>query len=146
MKGFSLTTSEVAALKRLHRQLSHLRDADKVKAVILLRTGWSVQQVSEALLLDERTLRRYVERYRQEPDTDSWLTNFYQGSQPKLSDEQMTLLDQHLFEHVYPTVSAIVEYVQDRFDIRYTVNGMTSLCIGWIIPTRSPRLSQAKLM
>ena len=127
MKGFSLTTSEFAALKRLHHQLSHRRDADKVKAVVLLGTGWSVEQVSEALLLDERTLRRYVERYRQDPNTESWLTSFYQGSQPKLSDEQMTLLDQHLTEHIYPTVAAIVEYVRDKFGIRYTVNGMTSL-------------------
>lgn len=127
MKGFSLTTSEIAVLKRLHRQLSQRRDADKVKAVILLGTGWSVEQVSEALLLDERTLWRYVERYHQEPDTEYWLTTFYHGSQPKLSDEQMTLLDQHLSEHVYLTVAAIVEYVQDRFGIGYTVNGMTSL-------------------
>ena len=127
MKGLSLTESEIAALKRLHHQLSHRRDADKVKAIILLGTGWPLQQVCEALLLDERTLRRYVLRYRQEPNTDSWLINFYQGSQPKLSDEQMTLLDQHLTEHVYPTVAAIVEYVQDRFGIDYTVNGMTSL-------------------
>jgi len=127
MKGFSLTESEIASLKRLHHQLSYRRDADKVKAIILLGTGWSLQQVCQALLLDERTLRRYVERYRQEPDTDSWLCNFYQGSQPKLSDEQITLMDQHLTEYVYPTVAAIVEYVRDRFGIDYTVNGMTSL-------------------
>jgi transposase len=127
MKGFSLTASEIAELKRLHRQLPHRRDADKVKAVILLGTGWSIEQVSEILLLDERTLRRYVERYRQEPDIESWLTTFYCGSQPKLSGEQMTLLDQHICEHIYPAAAAIVEYVQDRFDIQYTVNGMTSL-------------------
>lgn len=127
MKGFSLAESEIVALKRLHRQLSHRKDADKVKAIILLGTGWSIEQVSQALLLDERTLRRYVERYRQEPDTDSWLCNFYQGSQPKLSDEQMALLDQHLCGHIYPTVAGIVEYVRYMFGIEYTVNGMTCL-------------------
>jgi hypothetical protein len=39
----------------------------------------------------------------------------------------MTLLDQHLGEHVYLAVAVIVEYARHRFGISYTVNGMTSL-------------------
>ena len=70
MKDFELTAKEVAGLKRLHRMLSHRKDADKVKAVILLGTGWSARQVAEILLLDEKALRRYVQKYQQDPEGD----------------------------------------------------------------------------
>ena len=35
-KGFELSESEVARLKALHRKLPQRRDANKIKAVILL--------------------------------------------------------------------------------------------------------------
>lgn len=127
MKDFDLTTKEITELKRLHRMLSHRKDADKVKAVILLGTGWSAMQVAEILLLDEKTLRRYVQRYQENPEGDFWLTTFHQGSQAKLSEDQITLLDQHLEETVYLTVAEIAEYVKKEFGIQYSINGLTNL-------------------
>lgn len=127
MNDFELTAKKVAELKRLHRKLSHRKDADKVKTVLLLGTGWSPGQVAEILLLDEKTLRRYVQNYQQDPEGDFWLTTFYQGSQAKLSDEQTALLDRHLEETVYLTVAEIVEYVKKEWGIHYSINGMTDL-------------------
>ncbi len=127
MKDFELSAKKVAKLKRLHRMLSYRKDADKVKAVILLGTGWTPGQVTEILLLDERTLRRYAQKYQENPEGDFWLTTFYQGSQAKLSDEQMGLLDQHLAETVYLAVAEIVEYVKTEFGIQYSISGMTDL-------------------
>ena len=127
MKDFKLTSGQVAQLKRLHRMLSHRRDADKVKAVILPGTGWSVGQVAEALLLDEKTLRRYVRKYQKDPESDFWLTTFHQGSRAKLADGQIELFDQHLDETVYLSVGNIVKYVKKEFGIKYSINGMTNL-------------------
>ena len=127
MNDFELSAKKVAELKRLHRKLSHRKDADKVKAVLLLGTGWSSGQVAEILLLDEKTLRRYVQKYQQDPEGDFWLTTFYQGSQAKLSDEQIASLDRHLEETVYLTVAEIVEYVKKEWEIQYSINGMTHL-------------------
>jgi transposase len=118
MKDFDLTTKEITELKRLHRMLSHRKDADKVKAVILLGTGWSAMQVAEILLLDEKTLRRYMQRYQENPEGDFWLTTFHQGSQAKVSEDQITLLDQHLEETVYLTVEEIAEYVKKDASVK----------------------------
>ena len=127
MRDFELTAKEIAQLKRLHRMLSHRKDADKVKAVILLGTGWAPGQVAEILLLDKKTLRRYVQKYQENPEGDFWLTTFYQGSQAKLSDKQLVLFDRHLEETIYLTVAEIVEYVKKEFQIQYSINGMTNL-------------------
>ena len=144
MKNFELSAKEVAELKRLHRMLSHRKDADKVKAVILLGTGWSLEQVSEILLLNEKTLRRYVEKYQQNPEGDFWLTTFYRGSQSKLSDEQIAMLDQHLEETVYLTVAEIVEYVKNEFEIQYSINGMTNLLHRMDYTYKKPKSAPGK--
>ena len=49
------------ALRSAHRAERNRRAAYKINAVILLGTGWTLAEVSEALLLDDETLRSYVE-------------------------------------------------------------------------------------
>ena len=67
MKGFVLTNDELAELKEAHRKAkrSNAHAAYKINAVILLGTGWKLKQVKQALLLDDETLRSYLERYRE---------------------------------------------------------------------------------
>ena len=51
MKDFRLTSQEVAALKKKHKEQRDKRLADRIKAIILLDTGWSTSQVAQALPL-----------------------------------------------------------------------------------------------
>jgi len=126
MKGFELTEAEVARLKTLHRQLPRRRDADIIKAVLLLGTGWTERDVAEALLLDEKTVSRYVDRYRQNSQGEFWFMD-YQGSVSKLTDSQLSRLDQHLQSTLYLTVGAIIGYVERTFGILYSEQGITNL-------------------
>ena len=65
MESFQLTPEEIAALRAEHRQMSFRTDAYRINAIILLGTGWTQIEVAEALLLDERTIRRYVKAYKE---------------------------------------------------------------------------------
>jgi len=47
--------------------------AYKINVIILLGTGWKLKQ---ALLLDDETLRSYVEKYRQGDVTELIATNY----------------------------------------------------------------------
>ena len=60
MEEFTLSQQEIHTLRLAHRNVVKKRHADRIKAVILLGTGWSLNDVSVALLLDGDTLRRYV--------------------------------------------------------------------------------------
>lgn len=126
MKGFTLTRSQIDSLKAAHRRCKDKRLADRIKAVVLLGAGWTVSATAEALLLDEDTVRRYVQKYQQ-GGIDTLLTTEHKGSFGKLDSKQLKALDKHLEEHIYTRVQDIVAYVEDTYGISYTVQGMTDL-------------------
>jgi len=48
MNNCLLSSIQLSELRSKHRTLREKRDADRIKVVLLLGTGWSVSQVSEA--------------------------------------------------------------------------------------------------
>lgn len=126
MESFSLTPQEIKTLRQVHRQMSHRTDAYRINAIILLGTGWIQAEVGEALLLDERTIRRYVQAYR-EGGVDGLLDVRYQGSQCNLSEQQIQQLDRHLQEHLYCCSYEIQQYIETTLGVTYSVSGVTEL-------------------
>ena len=126
MDGFRLTTEQIRSLRALHRRCKERRLADRIKAVVLLGSGWTVVDTAEALLLDKETVRSYRQAYQQ-GGTDLLLTVGYQGSNPKLSADQIRQLDQHLSARTYLRAQDVVAYVKATFGVVYTVAGMTDL-------------------
>jgi len=143
MHGFELTSKEINSLRTTHRSCRDKRLADRIKAVVLLGTGWTIAATAEALLLDEETVRKYVRLYQQ-GGLDCLLTMHYQGSLPKLSPEQIEALDKHLMENTYIRVQDIVAYVVDAFDVACSVQGMTDLLkrLGYVY--KKPKLLPGK--
>jgi hypothetical protein len=56
MRDFALTIEEVRSLRALHHSCRDRRLADRIKAIVLLGTGWTVSDTAEALMLDEDTI------------------------------------------------------------------------------------------
>ena len=85
MDDFQLTSKQITSLKTLHRLQRDRKIADRVKAVVLLGSGWSVANVAEALLVDETTVRFWWEKY--EHGGDKELTTLcYTGKEAFLSE------------------------------------------------------------
>jgi len=126
MEGFSFSPEDVEELRAAHRSVRDKRHAYRINAVILLGTGWTEQEVAEALLLDPDTLRRYVARYRS-GGVDQLLKLEYRGGVPKLTADQQAHLDEHLSQQTYLRVADIVSYLQATFRVRYSVHGLTDL-------------------
>ena len=64
MRDF-LTEEQVKVLKLVHRTIKDKKLADRIKAVLSLNSGHEYSQVASILLLDEVTLRRYVEKFKE---------------------------------------------------------------------------------
>jgi len=126
MDEVSLPVPEIAKLKAAHRHAKTRREADRIKAVVLLGKGWAPAEVAEALLLDEDTVRNYLARYRR-GGLQALREDGYVGGVGHLDEAQRQALEAHLREHVYLTVQEIVAYVKERFGVEYTVSGMTDL-------------------
>jgi transposase len=124
MDGFRLTAEEIRSLRALHRGCKDRQWADRIKAVVLLGTGWTVTDTAEALLLDEDTIRSYRQAYQQ-GGADLLLMVRYQGRDAKLNPDQIRELDQHLSVTTYLRAQDVAAYVKRTFRVVYTVAGMT---------------------
>ena len=86
MKDF-LTPSEIQTLRLAHKKEKRKQFADRIKILLALNSGYSYQEVAILYLLDDETIRRYVESY-QEKGLEGLLSTDYQGGLPTLSTEQ----------------------------------------------------------
>jgi len=126
MDDFRLTAKQITTLKALHRKQRDRRFADRLKAIVLLGSGWSVTQVAEALLVDEATVRNWLEKYRQGGETEL-LAIHYQGKEPSLTDEQQHELAQHLDENTYLDSNAIRHHIEKTYNVKYMPSGVKDL-------------------
>lgn len=116
-----LSKKEKEELQARHRLERDRKVCDRIKAILLYDKGWSYEQIAEALLISDRTIRTHISEY----DSSKELHLKGEGSSEKLSEEQAKGLANHLEEHTYLYVKDILLYVESRWQISYTVAGMT---------------------
>ena len=121
MKKF-LNTSERDRLITQHRKEKDRRTGDRIKAILMADNGWSFKDIAKALLLEQETISRHVKEYIESKK----LSISTGGSESKLSFEQSVEIVKYLEEVTHLKVSKICIYVQEKYAITYTVNGMTN--------------------
>lgn len=139
MKGFELSKDELAALKRAHKSEYYRRSADKIKSVVLLGSGWTLEEVKDALLLDEETLRSYVKKY-QEGGLPALLKVEFKGSEPQLSVSEVKKLCKTLNTQIFLTTQSVIDYVVKEFGITYSQSGMRDLLHRLNYEYKKPKL------
>lgn len=142
MKGFDLSTDELIRLRKAHKSEHYKRSAYKINCVILLGSGWTLEEVRDALLLDEETLRSYVKKY-QEGGLPALLKVEYKGSEPQLSVAEIKQLCIVLDTQIFLTTQSIIDYVEKKFWIKYTQSGMRDLLHRLDYVYKKPKLVPA---
>ncbi len=126
MKGFTLTDTQLKDLRFAHKLERNRHAAYKINAVILLGTGWTLTEVSSALLLDEETLRSYVSKFKAD-GIESLIKTNYKGRDCFLSQPQINILIKELDTEIYLSTESIIDFISERFEVVYTVSGMRDL-------------------
>jgi transposase len=139
MRNFSLTSEEIQELRSAHKSAKNKADAYRINAVILLGTEWSLEEVADALLLDDETLRNYVKKYKS-GGFDQLLERNYKGGTPKLPIEYFEILSNELENNIYLTTKSVCEYVKIKFNIDYSIRGMTALLHRMDYVYKKPKL------
>lgn len=116
-----LTESERADLKAQHRLERDRKICDRIKAVLLYDKGWSPAQIAEALLLTEGAIRHHIAEY----EASKKLKPNSSGSNEKLSKDLAEKLERHLSDHIYLYVKDIAFYVKSKWNISYSIQGLT---------------------
>lgn len=120
------TEEQIQALKLAHKQTREKKLADRIKAVLMLHFGFTYEQIKQALLLDEVTVRRYVQKF-QEKGIDGLLKLHYTGGIARLTPIQQATLKEYFREHTPQTVKEAVDYIKKTYAITYSLIGATKL-------------------
>jgi transposase len=141
MKNFALSDEQLKELKAAHKRerSSDGVAAYKINAVILLGTGWTLERTSAALLLDDETLRSYIEKYRA-GGIDGLVKTNYAGKARRLDDSQINALTEELSTKIYMTTKGVIDYVKDACNVSYTLSGMRDLLHGLGYAFKKPKL------
>ena len=135
-----LSPEERSNLRHQHRQERDGRTRDRIKVVLLSDMGWTNRQIATALFLDEETISKHIVQYKSEQK----LRIQSGGKNSKLNEEQTTELIQHLEDKVYLTTNDICQFVQEKYDITYTIPGMTSWLKNHDFSYKKPKGTPAK--
>lgn len=143
MLDYTLPPDKLAELRKAHRKARDKREADRIKAVVLLATGWTAEQVAEALLIDPNRVRNHFRRY-QAVGLKALGDIACRGSDCLLDADQLAILDRHLQNNLYLTAKAIAHWVEETVGVTYTESGMTALLhrLGFVY--KQPKLIPGK--
>jgi transposase len=139
-----LTNDQVTVLKQAHKAIKDKKLADRIKAILSLNAGFSYTQIATILLLDEVTLRRYVQKF-QEKGIDGVLEYRYHGGQSRLSLIQQEAIKAYFREETPQTAKEAVAYIQKTYGIDYSLIGITKLLhrLGFVY--KKPKMIPGKV-
>lgn len=143
MENF-LSKEEYTNLRKQHKKEKDKRLADRIKTILLLNDCWSYEKISQALLLDESTIRRNEKEYLK-GGINSLLTLEYKGSEPSLSNTQLEELATHLDNQIYISSKQICFYVEKKYGKKYTQSGMTKLLVRLGFVYKKPKVVPGKI-
>ena len=143
MKGF-LTEEGVTALRIAHRGIKDKKLADRIKAILYLHYGYSYSEISRLLVLDEVTIRRYLDKF-EEKGVDGLLEQRYHGGSSHLSILQQEALEQYLVSRTLATAQEIRVYVKKAYGKQYTLIGITKLLHRMGFTYKKPKIVPGKV-
>ncbi|WP_139837548.1 IS630 family transposase [Xenorhabdus beddingii] len=117
----TLTDAQKKALELMHDITRDGRVRDRIKAVLLASEGWTAQMIAQALRIHESTVSRHLK----DDFSEEKLAPENGGSESRLSAEQTTELVEYLTVNLMHTTVQIVAYVWARWQVTFTVAGMT---------------------
>jgi len=145
MVDYTISTKKLVELRAAHRSTQDKREADRIKAVVLIGTGWSAEDVAEVLQVDPNTVRNHFKCYREGGiDALRAIGTGVGGSTCALDAVQLASLDAHLQENVYLSAKAVAHWVKETFGVSYTESGMTAVLhrLGYVY--KKPKLVPGK--
>ena len=142
MRDF-LTEEQVGILKITHRSLKDKKLADRIKAVLSLNSGYEYSQVASILLLDEVTLRRYVEKFKKK-GIEGLLEYHYAGGRSQLNIFQQNELKAYLKINTQTKAKDVVEHIKKEYGFSYSTIGVTKLLHRLGFSYKKPKIIPGK--
>lgn len=127
-----LTIIQRAELERLNASSRlDLLTGKRVMAMLHLDRGKTVKQVSDAVLVSEQTIYKWIELFNKGDDSGNSVKGLF-IKQYKIRDgdlipEQQKRLIEHFSNHIAQNIQEVIEYIRVNFDEEYSRSGAIKL-------------------
>lgn len=116
-----LTENEVLALRLAHRRQRDKKLADRIKSLLMLNDGFTYDEITKVLLLDEITLRRYLKKF-QKKGVGGLVEPHYIGHKTRLTLLEETELKKFLQENTKRTSKEIANHILREYKVKLFCN------------------------
>jgi transposase len=123
MMWIELTEELKRELIIAHKKGLPAREADKIKAILMLADGYSGKEVAKVLLLDEDTITNWKERFLNSKSIKDWLKDSYTGYQGKLSNSEKAEVSNFIDENIISSCERVVIFLKEEFGKEYSLSG-----------------------
>ncbi|MDH4129563.1 MAG: IS630 family transposase [Spirochaetota bacterium] len=119
-----MSVEELSQLVNLHKKTKNRRDADKIKCIIYWGSGWTWEEIKEALFITDGTIKSYIDAYKNDGISE-FLKNRHDGHNYKLNSEQETKLVNYVDTYNVLSSKQACSYLKNKFGKLFSDNGMT---------------------
>lgn len=126
IREITLTKAERKELRKRIWQMKNRKAADRMRVILFKAEGFNHHQISELLQLHINTITHYLQRYK-EGGIEAVCKTDYQGTTPRLTQEQQELLKIELKTRIYHTAQQVITWIEKKFQVYYTSGGMRAL-------------------
>ena len=140
-----LSKDDRARLTSIARDgLEEHRVARRANAILLLDRGWGCEKVSDALLLDDDTIRGWFKIYR-EGGVDALETFDFVGGHRALNAEQLASLKTWATATLPASTNVVGHHIETTYGVSYTRSGLVKLMAAIDFVWRKPELVPSHL-
>jgi transposase len=122
-----LTREERSDLERLHRQQRDSKQADRIKAILLVDMGYSRAEVARILFRDEGTITAWRDSFQNRQSLTAWLKDNCLGYPGRLNKEQLQAVEAFVETHLILDARQVQAWILGHYDIDYSVTGVQAL-------------------
>jgi transposase len=126
MCELNLNKKKLRELQKVHRKTKDKKLAYRINVIILLAKNYTYEEIYDALLVKERTARRWKKIFK-EQGIDGLMEDHYKGGFAKLTIEQRNDLIKHLENNLYSKATEICTYIKKTYNVKYTPDGLVLL-------------------
>ncbi len=127
-----LTEEEINKLKEIHK---HTRNntikENRIKTVLAYNNGETKEKIRDILLLDLKTIRRYINDFKQHriKSIEDYYDKREDGNHrtKKLNETELQKLEKFVQDDLISDSKVIQEYIKDEFDVTYTTQGIRDI-------------------
>ena len=122
----NLTKSEREELISDLRREDIKKYADRIRTILLLDQGWSIERIAEALFISLSSIHRYRKSYEQ-GGIEQLIQDGYFGKRTSLSSDELSILEAALNKQRFLSSKEVVAFIIEEFKVEYSVSGVTKL-------------------